>query len=68
MLVELKAIKALTDVESAQVLPYLKATGFGRAPFSNFATPRLDGKRFIQSGAHLRKSAASAVPQQSARY
>jgi GxxExxY protein len=67
VLFELKAIKSLTDVESAQVLHYLKATGFGRAPFSNFATPRLDCKRFIQSGNRLRKSASSAVHQQSAR-
>jgi hypothetical protein len=56
VLVELKAINALTEVESARVFHSLKATGFGRAPFSNFATPRLDCKRFIQSGNHLRKS------------
>ena len=62
VLVELKAVKALTDVETAQVLHYLKATGFGRALLINFATPRLDYKRFIQSGNHLRKSGSSAVP------
>jgi hypothetical protein len=56
VLFELKAINALTEVESAQVLHSLKATGFGRALLINFATPRLDSKRFIQSGNHLRKS------------
>jgi GxxExxY protein len=61
VLVELKAIKALTDVESAQVLHYLKATGFERALLINFATPRLDYKRFIRSGNHPRKPASSAV-------
>ncbi|MDA9830225.1 GxxExxY protein [Akkermansiaceae bacterium] len=49
VIVELKAVKELTDVESAQVLHYLKATGFERALLINFATPRLDYKRFIQS-------------------
>jgi GxxExxY protein len=65
VLVELQAVKALTDVETAQVLHYLKATGFGRALLINFATPRLDYKRFIQSGNHLWKSEASAVHLQS---
>jgi GxxExxY protein len=62
VIVELKAIKALTDVETAQVIHSLKATGFGRALLINFATPRLDSKRFVQSGNHLRKSASSAAP------
>jgi len=47
IIVELKAIKTLTDVESAQVLRYLKATGFELALLINFATPRLDYKRLI---------------------
>jgi len=61
VIVELKAIKALSDMESAQVLHYLKATGFDRALLINFATQRLDYKRFIQSENHLRPSASSAV-------
>jgi GxxExxY protein len=61
VIVELKAIKAITDVESAQVLHYLKSTGLGRALLIHFTTPRIDHKRFIQSGNHLRKSTSSAV-------
>jgi GxxExxY protein len=65
IIVELKAIKALTNVESAQVLHYLKATGLQRALLINFGTPRLEHKRFIQSKTHLRTSASSAVDLQS---
>jgi GxxExxY protein len=61
IIVELKAIKTLTDIESAQVLHYLKATSFERALLINFGNPRLDYKRFIQSENHLRSSASSAV-------
>jgi GxxExxY protein len=61
IIVELKAIKALTNIEFAQVLHYLKATEFDRALLINFGTPRLDYKRFIHSAAHLRTSAPSAV-------
>lgn len=49
VLVELKAIKCLTDLESAQVLHYLKATGYRRALLINFATPSLEFKRFVLS-------------------
>ena len=65
IIVELKAIKTLTDVESAQVLHYLKATGLERALLIHFATQRLDYRRFIESENHLRTSASSAVHLQS---
>ena len=49
ILVELKAIQKLTDIEYAQVLNYMKATGHSRALLFNFGSPRLEYKRFIYS-------------------
>jgi len=49
ILVELKAVKKLTEIEDAQVLHYLKATGFERALLLNFATARLEHKRFVNN-------------------
>lgn len=49
IIVELKAIKALTDIETAQVIHYLKATGFNRALLINFGAPSLQHKRFINT-------------------
>lgn len=49
IIVELKAIKSLTDVESAQLIHYLGATGFNRALLINFATPSLQHKRFVNT-------------------
>ncbi len=59
IIVELKAIKKLTEIEDAQVLHYLKATDFERALLFNFATARLEHKRFVNH--YLRPSASSAV-------
>jgi GxxExxY protein len=47
ILVELKAIKALTDIETAQVLNYLKATGLHLGLLLNFGTKSLECKRII---------------------
>ncbi|TWT31713.1 GxxExxY protein [Blastopirellula retiformator] len=52
IIVELKTIKQLSSIEEAQVLHYLKATNFERALLLNFATPKLDYKRYINT--HLR--------------
>ena len=58
VIVELKALKAISGVEEAQVLNYLKTTGFERALLLNFGCPRLEFKRLVFS--HLRTSAESA--------
>ena len=57
VIVELRTIKTLTDIESAQVLHLLKATGYERAMLINFGTPRLSYKRIIHADNHQRPSA-----------
>lgn len=47
IIVELKAISKLTTIEQAQVINYLKATGFHRALLINFGTPSLEYKRLV---------------------
>ena len=48
VLVELKAIKALGDIEMAQCLNYLKATGLRICLLLNFGQPRVQTKRIVQ--------------------
>src|SRR5437870_3044742 len=48
ILVELKALAKLTNVEQSQVMNYLKATSLTRGLLLNFGAPRLEYKRFVQ--------------------
>ena len=47
LIIEVKAIKALLDVHTAQLLNYLKSTGMKYRVLVNFTHPKADIKRFI---------------------
>ena len=47
IILELKAIKALGDIEKAQTLHYLKATAHPLALLLNFGGPKLDWMRLV---------------------
>jgi len=50
VLVEIKAIKAITGVEEAQVLNYLRATGIEIGLLINFGEQSLKYKRLVMQG------------------
>ena len=58
IIVELKALKALTSVEESQAINYLKAAEKERMLLLNFGSSRLEFKRVVLS--YLRASATSA--------
>lgn len=47
LIVEIKAIKALTNLEQAQLLNYLKAAGKPVGILLNFGAPKLEWKRMV---------------------
>jgi len=47
IIIELKAIDMLKSIHEAQLLNYLKATGFNVGLLVNFAYPKAEIKRFI---------------------
>jgi GxxExxY protein len=49
VVVELKAIKAISSIEEAQVINYLKATRLNRAIILNFGTPRMEYRRIVHN-------------------
>jgi GxxExxY protein len=60
IIVELKAQSSVGVVEQAQIINYLKATGFQRALLLNFGAPRLEYRRIVR-GYQSATSATSAV-------
>ncbi|MHC5110416.1 MAG: GxxExxY protein [Planctomycetota bacterium] len=47
VIVELKALQEITDVQCAQVINYLKAANLHRALLINFGTPTLGYRRLV---------------------
>lgn len=47
VLVELKAVKSLDDIHTAQCLNYLKATGIKVCLLINFAKPQIEVRRIV---------------------
>ncbi|MGN6726659.1 MAG: GxxExxY protein, partial [Tepidisphaeraceae bacterium] len=58
IIVETKALRKISDIERAQVVNYLKATGFTRAILLNFGANSLEYERIVLN--HDPESASSA--------
>jgi GxxExxY protein len=47
IILEIKAVERLTEIHQAQLIHYLKATGFRRGLLINFGTPSLQFQRIV---------------------
>ncbi len=55
VIVEIKAMKELTNMEQAQILNYLKASGKPVGLLINFGSPRLEWKRMVFTKPSIRR-------------
>ncbi len=63
IIVEIKAIRAITVMEEAQLLNYLHATHLPLGLLINFGAPRLEWKRYVNTTPNIRVHSCSfAVP------
>lgn len=49
VIVEIKALRVVSTIEEAQVINYLKATGYQRGLLLNFGTPSMTHKRLVRA-------------------
>ncbi len=49
IIVEIKALKTITGIEEAQLMNYLKATGFAVGVIINFGAPKLEWRRYANT-------------------
>ncbi len=49
IIVEIKAVKKLTEIDEAQILNYLKATGSQLGLLINFGNSKLEWKRYVNT-------------------
>lgn len=63
VIVEIKAIKGISEIEQAQLLNYLKATQYHVGLLINFGAPSLQYKRYIATDQSWRASILHDAPE-----
>jgi GxxExxY protein len=66
IILEIKAVSALTNEHQAQLLNYLKATGFHLGFIINFCGEKMEYKRFVRESPRLSAVNLEKKPQMSA--
>jgi GxxExxY protein len=62
IIVEIKAIKAITGIEEAQLLNYLKATNLPLGVIVNFGAPQLEWRRYANTKRDRQRTPVRTLP------